>query len=328
MPDKILVIQTAFLGDLFLSIPLLKAIKITYPTSKLALLCRVGFKNFFLKYNIVDECFEVDKKDKESIARGFKSIKNFRPDLVISPHQSFRTALWVKELGAKDSVGFYKLWNFWAFKKRIKRNPGLHDVERQLSLLIPLGIDVKSFSMDVKYPRILPHGSARFSNLQHAIALAPGSQWKTKRWTIEGYIQCCGEYLKRGKTVVLVGAPDETEIGRIIAEKYPAVLNYIGTTSIDELSQLLHKCELLISNDSGAMHVASLVGTPVVSVFGPTVPAQGYAPWNSKSVIVDVPLPCRPCGAHGHDECPIGTHDCMKKVSAESVIAAADRLLK
>ena len=94
-----------------------------------------------------------------------------------------------------------------------------------------------------------------------------------------------------------------------------------------ELAQVLKQAEILICNDSGTMHVASSVGTPVVSIFGPTVPSQGYSPWNKKSRIVEVNLSCRPCGAHGHDLCPIGTHDCMKKVTAEMVLTKAKEIL-
>jgi len=68
------------------------------------------------------------------------------------------------------------------------------------------------------------------------------------------------------------------------------------------------------------------VGTPLVSIFGPTTPSQGYTPWNKKSRVVEIPLDCRPCGAHGHNKCPIGTHDCMKKISPEMVWAKSQEL--
>jgi heptosyltransferase-2 len=81
----------------------------------------------------------------------------------------------------------------------------------------------------------------------------------------------------------------------------------------------MKKAKVLVCNDSGAMHVASIVDIPIISIFGPTVTSQGYAPWSFKAQVAEISLPCRPCGAHGHRECPIKTHDCMKKLDVDRV---------
>ncbi len=329
-----MVVQTAFLGDAILATPLLTAIKRKFPRSKLALVCRKGVGEFFLKTGLADEIFEINKNDPASMAQTFSAGRAFKPDLILSPHQSFRTALFVWSCRAPYSIGFKNFWNFWAFKKTISRDMKLHDALRQLSLmqsLESLGETVSLQDPEILFPHISPSKliqgtDSKFTEIKGAVALAPGSQWATKRWALSGFIGCAREYLKHGEKVVLVGSPDEILIANEIIKEIPEAISLVGKTSVTELAQVLSQCRLLITNDSGAMHVATVMGTPVVSVFGPTVPSQGYSPWSLQSSIVQTDLDCRPCGAHGHERCPLGHHNCMKFVTSEMVIAAANKL--
>jgi heptosyltransferase-2 len=324
---NILVFQTAFLGDAFLCIPLMKALRHLYPQAKVTLLCRQGVGDFFVKTKIVHACIEVNKGRNMSLHRAYLKTKRLKPDLVISPHRSFRTAQWVWRLGAPMSIGFLDIWSFFAFKKHVKRPDEKHDVLRQLSLLKGLGArpdklppHVMSLSVDVP-------DNPKFSRFKEFVALSPGSQWETKRWTKEGFIEVARQMINLGHKVVLVGAPNEKPLCAEIAKQLPDCVDLCGQTTVYELAQLLKAVNLLVCNDSGAMHVATAVGTPVVGVFGPTVPSQGYSPWSKQAKVVEAKIGCRPCGAHGHNQCPIGTHDCMKKVRAERVMMVAQELI-
>lgn len=96
-----------------------------------------------------------------------------------------------------------------------------------------------------------------------------------------------------------------------------------GKIGLGDLAALLARARALVVNDSGPGHVASAVGTPVVAVFGPTVPAFGYTPWGERNTIVEHPaLTCRPCDSHGPQVCPLRHHRCMTEIPAERVIAA------
>ena len=300
---RILVIQTAFLGDAVLSIPLLKIIRHKYPQAKLAFVCREGFSEFFLASKLIDQVIEVDKGNSLSPKNAFKEMKRFESDLVISPHRSFRTALWIFRLRPKMSIGFSGRWSFISVKRKVPYIKSDHDVMRQVSLTSVLGVAQKDIPQDLLTLFVDIPPNERFKNFSSVTALSPGSQWNTKKWTITGYIQVARTYVAMGKTVVILGSKSEFELGEKIAAEIKGVVNFCGKTSILELAQILKQAELLICNDSGTMHVASSVGTPVVSIFGPTVTAQGYSPWNPESRVVEVPLPCRPCGAHGHDLC-------------------------
>lgn len=115
-PQRILVIQTAFLGDLLLSIPLLRQTRKFWPDAKLILMCRRGLGGFLRELGLVDELLEIRKGDRASYAQAREQAGAV--DLVLSPHSSFRTALWVWRLGAREQVGFRNLWSRWAYSKR------------------------------------------------------------------------------------------------------------------------------------------------------------------------------------------------------------------
>lgn len=180
-------------------------------------------------------------------------------------------------------------------------------------------------------PRItLPsHGS---DAVGPSICLFPGSVWATKKWTEEGFIQTGKAYLEKGFDVHIMGGPGEEQIAQRVQEALgsqdPRVKNWAGRAALMKTMQILENASLVVTNDSAGQHMAALLEIPTVTVFGPTVLEFGYRAWNNKSVVVENKnLSCRPCGKHGHHQCPIGTHECMKSVSAETVVLAGESLL-
>ncbi len=153
---------------------------------------------------------------------------------------------------------------------------------------------------------------------QKIYVIAPGSVWATKMWRTEYYHQLC-EKLSRQNFVILVGGPDERKLCHQVAEGLTSVYNAAGETSLWESAELLAAAHQVLTNDSGAMHLASLSSVPVLSIFGPTVLEQGYRPWNNNAQTIESDIYCRPCGKHGAKKCPLGNHACMKLVSVENV---------
>jgi heptosyltransferase-2 len=160
---------------------------------------------------------------------------------------------------------------------------------------------------------------------ERVVVLAPGSVWRTKMWTKEGFIEL-GRTLSRDALVVVMGSRDESELCAEIARAIPNATSLAGRTSLWESAQLLAVADLLVCNDSGAMHLGAAAGVPIVSIFGPTVLELGYRPWASNAAVVQTDLACRPCGKHGAEKCPLGHHDCMKKVVAADVLKAASNV--
>lgn len=338
-----LVFQTAFPGDVFLSIPLLKRLRIWNPENSITLACRPGLGDFFLQKGLVDQVIALDKKS----GAGREKLKAQNWDLIIAPHESVRTALWVRGLQAKTKIGFKKWWNYGIFDLRVTKPALYPDALRQLSLLTPIDSHLADLFAEEDFARLQSPATQEsplwFKKLNipewasmkvmerkpeaRKIFLAPGSVWATKRWTEVGYGNLAEILSKRGYRVELVGSAAEKEICDRIAAKVPRVVNRAGQTSLAELVDLLSTGEALVCNDSGAMHAAAASGLPTVAIFGPTTLDLGFQPWNENAVVVQRTLKCRPCGKHGSQKCPIGTHECMEKIAPSEVVSALDQLL-
>ena len=349
----IVVIQTAFLGDLFLSIPLLRNIKTHFPDSKTTLIARQGLGSVFQSAGLVDQVFDISKGDSTSYGRVVEALRGQRTDYLICPHKSFRSGLMafkIKTTGPK--VSFSQWWNFTIFNKTTVYPSHLPDALRQMALLAMIQDEFR-----VKYETLVHRSELENSSVKNQIVdfrpvqipdwaqmnleafvsseprektvvVAPGSVWNTKKWTENGFTEVAGQLLIEGYNVVLMGSKAEHELCESIRRKVPQALNLAGQTSLEESLKLLAKSQLLVSNDSGAMHLASSVKTPVISVFGPTTLDIGYRPWNQNAIVVQKGLECRPCGKHGHKECPLGTHECMKSIPASQVLEAAHSILQ
>ncbi len=340
--------QTAFPGDVFLSIPLLKRMRIWDPGHDLVLACRPGLGEFFLKNKLVDRVIEIDKKSGEGRARALEQLYGETWDLVVCPHESPRTALWMWKLKARQGkIAFHKWWNGLVYDKRVVKPLEYPDALRQLSLLTPVDSSLAElfagaemsylknpFSrrspLPLDVPAVPEWASMKvLSNKPdgRTVFMAPGSVWATKRWTASGYVGLAHLLTARNFNVVLVGSQDERPLCESIAKQVRGVINKAGETTMTQLVEMLAGGVALVCNDSGAMHAASAAGVPTVAVFGPTVLDQGFRPWNSKSTIVQLDLKCRPCGRHGSDKCPIGTHECMNGLTAEDVYTALAKMM-
>jgi heptosyltransferase-2 len=344
MQKKVLIIQTAFLGDVLLSIPLLKRLnELNYEVSYL---CREGLGDYLLATGLVKNSFEIKKSDKNSYKRALKSLPHY--DLLLCPHQSLRSALFMNSVSADQKITFRNVYSCFLNVSRIKRNMQLPDALRQLSLLSAVDEDTRKLiergeSLDYSKSetteelsalihlstmkvRIETNKVGRLHLPDRYICIAPGSRWLTKRWTIDGFKRVAKSFHDDGYNILCVGSLDEKSDCDEVVKGLENATSVAGQVDLIELHQTLSKALLLVSNDSGAMHMASAAGIPCVSVFGPTVPSMGYRPWNPQSVIIqDEALLCRPCGKHGHMTCPIGTHECMRGIQAERVILASRR---
>ncbi len=373
-----LIIQTAFLGDLFLTIPLLKRVKSWDKDRPLFLLCKKGLGDSFRFLKLVDLVIEVDKKDSRSWRKAKQKLMEYSYSILISPHESVRTAFLVRKLKADTKIGYFKWWNKFFFDQRVFKPIQFPEVIRQLYLLnkmdseLSLWLDQYQNSFHEKESRFLPEilKSSDFryvpswasmsiclemkdlervnyifkeeisnsllkinqiiqsKKIEKPIAFAPGSVWGTKRWTIEGYIKLGKLLEEQGYQVLIVGAPDEKWISDQILQSLNAGVSVVGELSVFESLLILSQSQALVSNDCGAMHMAAALEIPNVAVFGPTTLNLGFRPWQNRAIVVqNNSLSCRPCGKHGPQKCPLGTHDCMKSISPQSVLSALKKVL-
>lgn len=258
-------------------------------------------------------------------------------DLVISPHRSWRTAVLVACSGSPQRVGFRQWWTQWAYTDTILRLSEGHEVARNHRLLaaLDIGATAQPQKMTLQVPALSQQAawSALTSKGQDMgdifIGLIPSSQWGTKRWPTAHFAALIEKLSTRPQThCILFGAPSERQIADDILQACTApVIDLVGRTPLQDLPAYLACCTVVVSNDTGPMHVAAAVGKPIVSLYGPTTPALGFSPYGVRWEEASVELDCRPCHAHGPHQCPLGHWKCMKELSVERVIEGVDRLL-
>lgn len=339
------VIQTAFIGDLFLSIPTIQKIKELHPEDKIILVCRPGLKPFFLNEKIADEVHEIVKGNSKSYDQIVKDLSGQKVETIYCLHRSFRSAWLSFRIKSQNKFGFSGGLKALLFSKTVKYHKKWPDVVRQMFLLSAEKPDILDASYDwesLNYPKdgavtgFFPSipDPVRFKNnhldkSSKQIAIFPGSVWKTKEWTIDGFSGVARELIRLGYQVNIFGGKNERLLADLIKVQVPEVIIKAGELTLPESIEELKKYRLVIGNDSSPNHISSYLGLPAISVFGPTTLKFGFRPWNDSSLVVEHSnMNCRPCGVHGHNKCPLGHHKCMKEISSSTVMAAALKVLK
>jgi heptosyltransferase II len=336
----IAVIQTAFIGDVALVLYMMQTLRSLHPTAILTLVTTPLGATLAQYCPAINHVIAFDKRKQQSGFAGMRAIvhqlRTSGVDCILAPHRSLRTTLITRLASPSWSVGFSKSAFSWLYKQRVEY-PALHEAERNLYLLSGM-VDIPGHALQPVLS--LPEQAHRHAQSLLApllarqipekkfsiIALAPGSVWATKRYTQSHVETVARILLDRDYGVVLVGGNDDIALCEAIhnaCRNHPHsanMLNCTGTTSLIELIALLQCCTAILTNDSAPTHLANLAGCRVVSVFGPTVPAFGFAPRGvHDALIARSDLPCRPCSTHGAYQCPIGTHECMTGIAPEQV---------
>lgn len=332
---KILVIQTAFLGDAILTLPLIQFLKEKYVDSKICVLAIRSTSVVFEYSPFVDDVIVYDKKGSEkSILSYIKLIVKIRKenfDEVYSPHRSVRSAIISFFSRANLTVGFDISDLSFLYKKKVKYETSDHEVKRNLSLA--------EFNFDNDW-RILPIVNSsrvdkeKFKEIEKIdckklIAIAPGSVWKTKVYPKEYFIKIIEKLIQQDVFVVLIGGKEDQNLCEEIEKKIGnKIISTAGKLSILESIELLKKCSALICNDSAPTHMAMIADIPVLTIYCSTIPDFGFYPYNKKSAFISFDeLSCKPCGIHGKKECPIKTFDCGYKLLPEKVLSKLQEII-
>lgn len=341
LPDPILIVQTAFLGDVILTLPLATALRGLVPGARIDLLVTPSAAGIVAGHPDIRETLVYDKRGADSGLAGFFRMKDIIGGrgygCAIVPHRSLRSAALARMAGIPVRIGFDSSAGRMLYTRTVPYRRTLHEVDRNLRLLEGIGVAVPTTP-----PARLAAGeegerrvreflsSAGAGEPGRNIAIAPGSIWRTKRWPSGRYAALAAALAGRGHRIILVGGPGDVEI---CAEVGAAVngngeragaINACGKFSILESAELIRSAALLICNDSAPLHLAGAVGTPVLAIFGPTIPGFGFGPRGPLDrVLENRGLWCRPCSIHGGDRCPVGGFACMEGVSVDEVFRAA-----
>ena len=324
---KILILQTAFIGDVVLATPLIEAATKRYPEAEISFLTIPYSAPVLRNHPGLKRIIVFEKRGRGGFRNTLsivKELKREKYDLAIVPHRSFRSAAMVSAAGITKRVGFDKSAGKFLLTEAIEYRNDWHEVKRNLSLL---GMQDEDFPPGLYPGEAETEKAIRFlkkNGIEDAcIAIAPGSIWNTKRW-LEHHFQDLLKSMKSGglPPVVLVGSSGERKLSEEIAGGLEGYA-FVAAGILDPLQSaaLLKNAGALIANDNAAGHIAAAVGTKVVTVFGPTIPGFGFAPFGEGHRIVEHPgLYCRPCRIHGSGRCPEKHFRCMLELKPERVL--------
>jgi heptosyltransferase-2 len=337
-PKRILILQTAFLGDVILCTPLIKALRELFPDAFISFLLIPETKEVLGNNPYLNEILIYDKRKKKGIGSFLQimgKIKERKFDLAVIPHRSLRSALLAYLSGIPQRIGFDKSAGFFLFTHQIVYPLNVHEVDRNLSLLSNFNVHLSDISPelfpsseDFSYARQLLHDSG-IKEEDKIVGIAPGSVWATKRWLPKRFAEVSDLLIKKaGAKVVFLGSQDDKklclEIVNMMTEK-PVIL--ADRTDILQSAAIISFCKVILSNDSAPVHIASAMRIPVVAIFGSTIPEFGFAPYGEGHLVIEKKMECRPCGIHGRKKCPEKHFRCMREITTDKVFQAVVSLM-
>ena len=317
---RVLIIQTAFLGDVVLASPVWENLHRHFPDIQLDVVVKKGNETLLQEHPFIHRVFEFDKREKFKNLWSLGShLRKQHYDLVINLQRFASSGILALLANAKECRGFKKNPLSFFFSKRFRHEmrAGWHEVDRNLQLIADL------VPNPTRRPQLYPSKNdiLRIEPYQNQayFCLAPTSVWFTKQAPEELWLQLMEQLSENGATIYLLGAPsDQTYLNKLIElSQNKQVINLAGQLSLLQSAALMAGAKHNYVNDSGPLHLASATNAPVSAFFCSTVPEFGFGPLSDQSQIIEVRnLDCRPCGIHGHKSCPKGHFKCGKALSA------------
>ena len=294
---KILIIHTAFIGDIVLSTPLIQKLKDLYPKSKIDYLTLPTNQSVLYNNPNLNEIILYDKKGKDKGIKGFlrilKILKQKKYDYAVIPHRFIKSILLAKLAKIPDIVGFDVATGSSLLDKKVHYDMKKHEVERLLNLVeyegekIPVRIYPAKENF-VKIEKMLKNSGYTRKKEQKLILVAPGSQRPEKMWPIEKYREVIQKLKKNENYFIgITGSKSEKELP-LNFEKDKNVIDFRGEISLVEFGALISKADVVVGNDSSPIHIASGFEKPfVIGIFGPGKRSLGFFPWTEKSNVIE-----------------------------------------
>ncbi|HET7909978.1 MAG TPA: putative lipopolysaccharide heptosyltransferase III [Nitrospira sp.] len=333
-PRNVLTIKLRYLGDVLLATPTLHSLKSAYPGAKLTALVNRGTEDILKGNPDVDEILSLDRGSIFQQSRFVLDIRRRGFDTVVDLTDGDRAAFLTWMSGARVRIGFNaeERWTGRCYTTVVSGRPGAHRINRDLAALVPLGIEAgdgipqiwlgpedeafaDQLAAQVGIPRDRP-----------CVVFQPGARYWFKAWPPERFAELGDRLNDRFDCQILVcGSAQEAALAQAVVDRAKSrLLNIAGRSDVRTLAALLKRSALFVGNDTGAMHIAAAVGTPVVGLFGPSNPAE-WGPRGARVKTIYKGLDCRVCF---HPTCRRGEDNCMKLITVDEVMAAATRQIE
>lgn len=327
---QILVIQTASIGDVILATAVLEKLHASYPEAQIDFLVKKGNQSLFFGHPFIRNILVWDKKKNkiQNLLKLIMVVRETKYDFVVNLQRFLSSGLITALSQAKEKAGFDKNPMSFTFSRKfphyIGENNGtyMHEIERNQQLI--------AFKTDNKAckPKLYPSEAAyskthEYKNDEY-ICVAPASLWYTKQYPKEEWCKFLEKMPEKYK-IYLLGSTCDIDTCRHIKDHLPKhdITILAGELSLLESAALMKDSKMNYVCDSSPMHLATAVDAPTTAIFCSTVPEFGFGPLASKSFIVQTKeeLKCRPCGLHGHRECPKGNFACATSIKHEDLLS-------
>jgi heptosyltransferase-2 len=329
---NVLAVRFSSIGDVLLITPLLRAIRHRHPEARITVLTKSAHAPLVDDNPNVDEVIALELG--ESLPAVAARIRSAGYTHLLDLHDNLRSRV-LRALAPGPWRGYpmYRAARALLIHGKRDRYPVRRPVAERY-FAAARGLDVHP---DGEPPDFFigPKATEEAAGwLQHTrlgvtrplVAVAPGAAHATKRWPTEHWRTLVGRIVGAGMDVVVVGGPaDQAIADEVAAGNDERSRSAAGLFGLQATGALLRRAKALVSGDTGVMHMATGVGTPVVALFGPTVEAFGFFPYTRRAEVVQLDLPCRPCSSHGGPVCPLGHHHCLELVAPDAVYAALCR---
>jgi heptosyltransferase-2 len=321
---KILLIQTAFIGDVILATPLVEKLHRFYPNARVDVMLRKGNEGLLAGNPHVGKLWIWNKRKKKyrHLFALLRKVRRERYSVVVNLQRFAATGLLSVLAGAKSVVGFDKnpLSRLYSRSVPHETGSGLHEVQRNLLLIAHLTDE--SFEMPKLYPQPADFESVEQLKGKPYVTISPASVWFTKQLPPEKWaelIALTGE----DKTIYLLGAGGDAALcERLVQASGGRAVSLAGQLSFLQSAALMRDANMNYVNDSAPLHLASAMNAPTTAAFCSTVPAFGFGPLAQVARVVEAAPPpaCRPCGLHGYRTCPKGHFRCAHSIQAKQLL--------
>lgn len=328
-PQKILIIQTAFLGDVILATSLLETLHACFPKSEIDFLVRKDNESLLKNHPFLHQVLIWDKTRNKhlNLFRMGTYVKKQCYDVVVNLQRFASTGWLTYYAGANINIGFSQnpFSRFFTSKVLFSTSNDLHETERNHQLIADL-----VGNMACRKPKLYPSKSdfesvLHFQKTAHDkyICIAPASVWFTKQLPESKWIEFVSQ-VPDSYYIYVLGSKQDLKLCNSIANnvKRKNLLNLAGRLSLLQSAALMQGASMNYMNDSAPMHLCSAVNAPTCAIFCSTVPSFGFGPLADQRTVIEttIPLPCKPCGLHGYKACPEGHFKCGYTIDTKEMV--------
>jgi lipopolysaccharide heptosyltransferase II len=328
---NVLAVRFSSIGDVLLITPLLRAIRHRHPASRITVLTREPYAPLLSHNPHVDQVLGVTSD--RGLASLAADLREGSYTHLLDLHDSVRSralrtmvpgrwSTYPKHRLAR-SVLIYTKQNWYRDARPVAERyfSAAHDLD-----VTPDGKPPEFFPSPDAEGEVAAWLTATMGLRSTLFALAPGAAHATKRWPIEHWRALVQRLLAQNVGVVIVGSKEDTPLSAALSDGAgTSVANATGLFGLQGTGALLRRAAAVVSGDTGVMHMATAVGTPVVALFGPTVRPFGFFPYTRRAQVLELALPCRPCSSKGGPRCPLGHHRCLFNIHPDLVYQAVAR---